>query len=501
MTEYERLLELKKEMQEKKRKRICMFSCLGAAVISLGAVTFLLVTDGFSSNVEEVTEDEAAAEAVITEESALLAVSMNNASEEEYSVAVQYYFNQGDDIKARDLLEECYETYGNQDALDMLDDIYIDVAKDTQAVQYMASELETNARTDGYFAEIFHLFQDELWGCTMAPVASATVRNYYLVLADDSQIYFTVTKDSESSVASQLWQEIDGNFQYVSFDDNTAQFIEVAMENPEIGLSSDLISQLKAGDNSFYNGAYTCCTLDAATGGVTLVTATANAGELNDLVEKSHEGVAAADVYDLWNSRENYSYTTVKDEREAAESNSSAAASNSASSGAKKKSASSSSSNSNKTSSKTSNSTSANSTSSSSTDSTSKSTNTSSGTAATSGNTSSASSSTTTPAATTGGSSAGSTSGGNTAASTSPGSSNAGQTSAGASSTGTSGAGTSTGTGSTSSDTGSGTSGTASSGSSGSASSGDAGASSGGGSAAPSTSGTDTDAGWTSDLL
>lgn len=496
MTEYERLLELKKEMQEKKRKRICMFSCLGAAVISLGAVTFLLVTDGFSSNVEEVTEDEAAAEAVITEESALLAVSMNNASEEEYSVAVQYYFNQGDDIKARDLLEECYETYGNQDALDMLDDIYIDVAKDTQAVQYMASELETNARTDGYFAEVLHLFQDELWAYTMAPVSSATVRNYYLVLSDDSQIYFTVTKDSESSVASQLWQEIDGNFQYVSFDDNTAQFIEVAMENPEIGLSSDLVSQLKAGDNSFYNGAYTCYTLDAATGGITLVTATANAGELNDLVEKSHEGVASADVYDLWNSRENYSYTTVKDEREAAESNSSAVASNSASSGTKKNSASSSSSSSNKTSSKTSNSTSA-----SSMDSTSKSTNTSSGTAVTSGNTSSASSSTTTPAATTGSSSTGSTSGGNAAASTSPGSSNAGQTSAGASSTGTSGAGTSTGTGSTSSDTGSGTSGTASSGSSGSASSGDAGASSGGGSAAPSTSGTDTDAGWTSDLL
>ena len=308
--EYERLLLKKQELKKKKRRQIIYAStALAAAVVIIGGslAIYNLKTTSKSSDQVEDTANQASDGSDL--KACLYAIAQGTATASDYSTVGQYYLNQGNNVKARDTFEEGYKALSDDSLKEALSTIIVDVSQDTAAVQYQAQVLENNLTIDEYFPETLHLLEDEIWTATVGPESSDTIRSYTMTMSDGSKAYFSLGRNSDDTFTSQICYSSSDYTKYIDYDGAIAEILTV---DSAIDLTDATFLSLLNDDQSSLSGTFTAVSLDSATGDITKISGTMTEGNTSQETTIAYcQGNSSADIYDLYNSLDKKSYTTM----------------------------------------------------------------------------------------------------------------------------------------------------------------------------------------------
>ena len=269
-------------------------------VLIAGLSTCLTLTGCFMDDLED--------EEVLTEEELdEIDVEYNNIVADELCTAMMegtatiddlrelanIYAEQGLVAKRRDVLEQCYMMYGDVADLEVINSIWVNAEEESNAVKDAITLLYNNLDDGAMNGEAIGQITDKSFMSILKPGIHEGFRNYYLYNGN-STIALSVGYLENGTPLVKSW---------VTY--NTGIIVSLSMENYVVKLVN------ANGVGSEYDGEFTQWILNQKNGDVTIETGSIKNGNLDGTyTAKLHKGDGVSDAMDLFNMKDELSYTT-----------------------------------------------------------------------------------------------------------------------------------------------------------------------------------------------
>ena len=263
-------------------------------------------------------------------------------TQEDYLSLADAYNRAGYIRKQRDMLEQDYRLYADEEAFAALQEISVNLEEETEGIRSRAQEMQNDLELTGYLSESVNLIDSEDWFTTMMPKLKEGQRNYYLERDSQPLLYVQTGYTEEGQCFSRVWYTGSDTKRFLSQEGATIRLVTVtaagADENiadPAETENSDATqetgtTEARARENTTteisdttapltdtpetmkdWNGTFEAWSVDSATGSITHEQGTMQGGVLTgDYTCDVHTGEGALDVYSLWSNREGMEYIT-----------------------------------------------------------------------------------------------------------------------------------------------------------------------------------------------
>lgn len=219
--------------------------------------------------------------------------STNGLNAEDYKELAQLYMQNGQIKKQRDMLEQCWRIYGDQEAFTLLQDITVNAQEESTALQQQAELLMQNLDILEYRNEAASVIYSQDWFQMMMPKLKEGRRNYYY--------------ESQTADGVMVWStgyDLTG-LTYTNVWYRHGEEMVILRQTPEsIQMITTGFSEGK------YQGAFESWLCVAASGDVYHETGTFTAGLITgDFTASVHSGTEPLDLIALWATREQPDFT------------------------------------------------------------------------------------------------------------------------------------------------------------------------------------------------
>lgn len=263
-------------------------------------------------------------------------------TQEDYLTLADAYNRAGYIRKQRDMLEQDYRLYADEEAFAALQEISVNLEEETEGIRSRAQEMQNDLELTEYLSESVNLIDSEDWFTTMMPKLKEGQRNYYLERDSQPLLYVETGYTEEGQCFSRVWYTGNDTKRFLSQEGATIRLVTVtaagADENiadPAETENSDATqetgtTEARARENTTteisdttapltdtpetmkdWNGTFEAWSVDSATGSITHEQGTMQGGVLTgDYTCDVHTGEGALDVYSLWSNREGMEYIT-----------------------------------------------------------------------------------------------------------------------------------------------------------------------------------------------
>lgn len=263
-------------------------------------------------------------------------------TQEDYLSLADAYNRAGYIRKQRDMLEQDYRLYADEEAFAALQELSVNLEEETEGIRSRAQEMQNDLELTEYLSESVNLIDSEDWFTTMMPKLKEGQRNYYLERDSQPLLYVQTGYTEEGQCFSRVWYTGSDTKRFLSQEGATIRLVTVTAagadgniadpaetENPDATQETGT-TEARARENTTteisdttapladtpetmkdWNGAFEAWSVDSATGSITHEQGTMQGGVLTgDYTCDVHTGEGALDVYSLWSNREGMEYIT-----------------------------------------------------------------------------------------------------------------------------------------------------------------------------------------------
>jgi len=263
-------------------------------------------------------------------------------TQEDYLSLADAYNRAGYIRKQRDMLEQDYRLYADEEAFAALQEISVNLEEETEGIRSRAQEMQNDLELTEYLGESVNLIDSEDWFTTMMPKLKEGQRNYYLERDSQPLLYVQTGYTEEGQCFSRVWYTGNDTKRFLSQEGATIRLVTVTAagadeniadpaetENPDATQETGT-TEARARENTTteisdttapladtpetmkdWNGTFEAWSVDSATGSITHEQGTMQGGVLTgDYTCDVHTGEGALDVYSLWSNREGMEYIT-----------------------------------------------------------------------------------------------------------------------------------------------------------------------------------------------
>lgn len=211
---------------------------------------------------------------------------------EDYYALSELYREQGLIRRQRDMLEQSYRLYDDAQAFEALQNIYVNLEEEEEAVRSEAQLMQQNLELEEYLDESVSLISSGQWMETMMPKLYEGARNYFLQSEGNTVLTLQAGYDRQGVPFSKVWYfGTDGKVTLLQRKGNTVQMLNTQMTE------------------SGYNGAFEAWACEGDTGNVLYEQGTfVNGLYAGDYMAKLHTGTEGSDVFSLWSNRQGMEY-------------------------------------------------------------------------------------------------------------------------------------------------------------------------------------------------
>lgn len=213
---------------------------------------------------------------------------------EDYQAIAALYAKQGKIRKQRDMLEQSYRLFEDNEAFKLLQDISVNLEEEEAAVREQAMLLYQNLAISEYKQEAIHVIENKEWFDILMPKLGEGVRKYFLQENGRTTLLICVGYDENGKNFSNAWYLGDGDkLTLLSYSDGVIQLLETSLKEDK------------------YEGDFTLWVLDSTSGSILNEQGTFTKGVYSgEYTLNIHKNDVAGDPFDLWNNRENMEYTS-----------------------------------------------------------------------------------------------------------------------------------------------------------------------------------------------
>lgn len=263
-------------------------------------------------------------------------------TQEDYLSLADAYNRAGYIRKQRDMLEQDYRLYADEEAFAALQELSVNLEEETEGIRSRAQEMQNDLELTEYLSESVNLIDSEDWFTTMMPKLKEGQRNYYLERDSQPLLYVQTGYTEEGQCFSRVWYTGSDTKRFLSQEGATIRLVTVTAagadeniadpaetENPDATQETGT-TEARARENTTteisdttapladtpetmkdWNGTFEAWSVDSATGSITHEQGTMQGGVLaGDYTCDVHTGEGALDVYSLWSNREGMEYIT-----------------------------------------------------------------------------------------------------------------------------------------------------------------------------------------------
>ena len=263
-------------------------------------------------------------------------------TQEDYLSLADAYNRAGYIRKQRDMLEQDYRLYADEEAFAALQELSVNLEEETEGIRSRAQEMQNDLELTEYLSESVNLIDSEDWFTTMMPKLKEGQRNYYLERDSQPLLYVQTGYTEEGQCFSRVWYTGNDTKRFLSQEGATIRLVTVTAagtdeniadpaetENPDATQETGT-TEARARENTTteisdttapladtpetmkdWNGTFEAWSVDSATGSITHEQGTMQGGVLTgDYTCDVHTGEGALDIYSLWNNREGMEYIT-----------------------------------------------------------------------------------------------------------------------------------------------------------------------------------------------
>ena len=263
-------------------------------------------------------------------------------TQEDYLSLADAYNRAGYIRKQRDMLEQDYRLYADEEAFAALQELSVNREEETEGIRSRAQEMQNDLELTEYLSESVNLIDSEDWFTTMMPKLKEGQRNYYLERDSQPLLYVQTGYTEEGQCFSRVWYTGSDTKRFLSQEGATIRLVTVTAagadeniadpaetENPDATQETGT-TEARARENTTteisdttapladtpetmkdWNGTFEAWSVDSATGSITHEQGTMQGGVLTgDYTCDVHTGEGALDVYSLWSNREGMEYIT-----------------------------------------------------------------------------------------------------------------------------------------------------------------------------------------------
>lgn len=261
---------------------------------------------------------------------------------EDYLALADAYHRAGYIRKQRDMLEQDYRLYTDEEAFASLQELSVNLEEETEDIRSRAQEMQNDLELTEYLNESVNLIDSEDWFTTMMPKLKEGQRNYYLESNSRPLLYVQVGYTEEGQCFSKVWYTGNDTKRFLSQEGTTIRMVTVTATaggagtadpaetgNPdstqetattEVGARESTATEISETtvpladtpeSMNDWNGTFESWSVDSATGSITHEQGTMQGGVLTgDYTCNIHTGDGGLDMYSLWNNREGMEYIT-----------------------------------------------------------------------------------------------------------------------------------------------------------------------------------------------
>lgn len=226
-------------------------------------------------------------------------------TQEDYLALADAYNRAGYIRKQRDMLEQDYRLYEDEEAFATLQELSVNLEEETGDIRSRAQEMQNDLELTEYLSESVNLIDSEDWFTTMMPKLKEGQRNYYLERDSQPLLYVQTGYTEEGQCFSKVWYTGSDTKRFLSQEGATIRLVTVTAAGEGESIADTVVSM------NDWNGTFEAWSVDSATGSITHEQGTMQGGVLTgDYTCDVHTGEGALDVYSLWNNREGMEYIT-----------------------------------------------------------------------------------------------------------------------------------------------------------------------------------------------
>lgn len=126
-------------------------------------------------------------------------------TQEDYLTLADAYNRAGYIRKQRDMLEQDYRLYADEEAFAALQEISVNLEEETEGIRSRAQEMQNDLELTEYLSESVNLIDSEDWFTTMMPKLKEGQRNYYLERDSQPLLYVQTGYTEEGQCFSRVW--------------------------------------------------------------------------------------------------------------------------------------------------------------------------------------------------------------------------------------------------------------------------------------------------------
>lgn len=250
--------------------------------------------DSVSANFPGITSEPVLTEEEKRQQELELLYSKGEASAENYLALADIYGEKGWIRRQRDLLEQSFRLFDDEQSLEQLQGITVNLAEEDASIREQAELMLQNLELEEYLDEAVNLIATEEWFSAMMPKLYEGRRSYYLERNNDIVLVIQAGYEEDGTSYSNVWyNKADGQVLMLGYAGNAIQMLTVGMKD------------------GIYDGAFESWICDGTEGTVYQEQGSFVNGNLSgDYTAKVHTGTAQGEVYSLWCNRVDMDYTT-----------------------------------------------------------------------------------------------------------------------------------------------------------------------------------------------
>lgn len=221
-----------------------------------------------------------------------LRYSTGEFSMEDYRALADLYREQGLIRRQRDMLEQSYRLFDDQQAFETLQTISVNLEEEDEDITEQAKLMLQNLELEEYLNESIQLISTEEWFRAMMPKLYEGSRAYFLQREGETVLFLQVGYDDNKVPYADVWF-LGEQAKVLRYSENAVQLLSTGYQNGK------------------YHGAFESWLCDGNTGDIIHETGTFTEGVLSgDYTGAIHKGTEAGEVYSLWSNRESMAYTS-----------------------------------------------------------------------------------------------------------------------------------------------------------------------------------------------
>ncbi len=266
------------------------------SVVSGCGVAQKYISDSVSGN---GTMDEHLAQPALTEleQSILLYEEKYSAGSADVSdvFSLAELYGQSNMIRRkRDLLEQAYRLFGNEEFLVQLENLTVNIAEEETAIAESVQQLYNNLSIDGYLDDGVAMLLDDAWFFTMMPKLDVGHRRYYLENEDGSLFCVEAGYNENGTRYTAVWlTQPNGEVLHLQKQSDSIYLLQTNLVDGDyqgayetwlcLASDGDIYHEQGFFENGVNSGSYDC---------------------------RAYLGSDAADILSLWGNRESFSFTS-----------------------------------------------------------------------------------------------------------------------------------------------------------------------------------------------